>query len=105
MVVWRGVGVLLLILALGGLVHGLLQGEFITLGELWFRLNRFSLNLAQAVIERYIVSALWDFVLAPLLRVPFAGVAGVLGVILFWSARRRRRGNAHSPTRQGRGGK
>ena len=103
MIVWRGVGVLLLFLALGGLVHGLVQGEFITLGELWFRLNRFSLNLAQAVIERYIVSALWDFVLAPLLRVPFAGVAGVLGVMLFLFGRRR--GNARTPTKRGRGGK
>ncbi len=105
MIVLRGLGVLFLILALGGLVHGLVQGEFVTLGELWFHMNRFSLNLVQAVIERYIVTELWDFVLAPLLRVPFAGVAGVLGAMLFLSVRRRRRGNARNPTRRGRGGK
>ena len=103
MIVLRGVGLLLLALALGGLVHGLAQDGFITLGELWFRLNRFSLNLAQAVIERYIVTEFWDFVLAPLLRVPFAGVAGILGALLFLFTRRR--GNARNPTKRGRRGR
>ena len=40
---------------------------FATWGELWYRINPGSLNLYQAVVERYLSPELWDKVLAPLL--------------------------------------
>ena len=58
------------------------DGEFTSLGALWFSLHGASLNLVQAVVERYIWPPLWDSVLFPVLQVPAALVFGVLGVLL-----------------------
>ena len=52
--------------ALGGL-EGVLK---LPLGELWFKLHTGSLNLLQAVIERYLWPPLWDSGVAPLLHLP-----------------------------------
>ena len=41
--------------------------SFSTWGELWYRLDPGSLNLYQAMVERYISPGLWDDYLAPLL--------------------------------------
>ena len=52
------------------------------LGELWFKLDAASLNLVQALIERYLWPPLWDSGVAPLLQVPavlaFAAPAALL---------------------------
>src|SRR6516162_5039696 len=37
------------------------------LGQLWFDLNRSSLNLTQAVVQRYIHSFLWDPIIVTIL--------------------------------------
>jgi hypothetical protein len=44
-------------------------GELVlsSLGQLWFALHPSSLNLYQAVVERYLSVELWDKVLAPML--------------------------------------
>ena len=52
------------------------------LGALWFSIDPFSLNLVQAVIERYVWEPLWDPVLVAVLQLPAAPVFGVLGVLL-----------------------
>ena len=62
------------------------------LGELWFRLAPASLNLTQAVVQRYVHPALWDGVLLPLLLQPTVLVATVLALIfagLAWLVRPR----------------
>jgi len=48
------------------------------LGQIWFWLDRFSLNLAQAVIERYVAASLWQSAVGPALLLP--------GWVLFPSA-------------------
>ena len=58
------------------------DGEFMSLGALWFNLHAGSLNVVQAVVERYIWPPLWDQILFPVLQWPAALVFGVLGVVL-----------------------
>ena len=82
------IGLLLLLLALGALAWDLFgffdTGSF-TLsvwGDLWYMLHPGSLNLYQAVVERYISVALWDETLAPLLLLPAVIVFGLPGLLL-----------------------
>jgi hypothetical protein len=56
--------------------------RFMPLGQLWYTLDAGSLNLVQAVIERYIWEPLWDPVLAGFLRWPAAPVFGGLGIVV-----------------------
>ncbi len=56
--------------------------EIMPLGALWYSLNSASLNLVQAVIERYIWEPLWDPVLLAVLQWPAAPAFGLLGVVL-----------------------
>ena len=51
-------------------------------GEFWFTLHVGSLNLAQAVIQRYIHPALWDPVIDGLLQWPAWSLLGAPGVVL-----------------------
>ena len=81
-------GLLLLLPAFGALVWDLLglfdTGSF-TLsvwGDLWYMLHPGSLNLYQAVVERYVSVTLWDETLAPLLLLPTVMVFGLPGLLL-----------------------
>ena len=58
------------------------DSEIMALGALWFAIDPASLNLVQAVIERYIWEPLWDPVLLAVLQWPAALVFGILGVAL-----------------------
>ena len=63
-------------------------------GELWYALDPGSLNLTQAVIERYLWPPLWDPGLLTLLLWPAAAVLAGLGIALYLlgaAGRRRRR--------------
>ena len=57
------------------------------LGQVWFEIDRFSLNLSQAVVERYVASWLWQDVVAPLLLMPAWAVPAVAGAALLAAAR------------------
>lgn len=52
------------------------------LGEAWYRLDAPSLNLVQAVVERYIWPPLWDPVALSVLEQPAVLVFAVPGAIL-----------------------
>ena len=52
------------------------------LGALWYALHPASLNLMQAVIERYVWEPLWDPVLITVLQWPAAPVFGIMGVVV-----------------------
>jgi hypothetical protein len=52
------------------------------LGQLWYGLDPGSLNLVQAVIERYVWMVLWDPVLLTVLQWPAAAVFAGLGGLL-----------------------
>ncbi len=54
-----------------------------TAGELWHRVHAPSLNLTQAITERYISPALWSDVMLPILLAPVWAVA--LGKAGFFS--------------------
>ena len=58
------------------------DSEIMPLGALWYSLDPASLNLVQAVIERYIWEPLWDPVLLAVLQWPAAPAFGLLGVLL-----------------------
>ena len=65
-----------------------------SLGELWFSISAPTLNLTQAVIERYIGSFLWDPVLLSILKAPAAVVLMVIALIFAFFGWRPRRVNA-----------
>lgn len=69
------------------------EGQWIAtpLGEHWFKLHAPSLNTAQAAIERYVDPLIWDPVIVSLLLAPSWIVFAVLGLLLYWLGRKRRR--------------
>ena len=89
-------GWLLSIGALAVLVHdglGYLNTEtfrFMAAGELWFRLDPPSLNLVQAIVQRYALPIVWDGGIVRMLQWPAAAVLAVPGLLLLRIARRRR---------------
>ncbi len=64
---------------------------WITVGELWHRLHSSSLQLTQAVVQRYVHPALWDPVILTVLLWPAVLVLGLSGAALALLLRPRRR--------------
>jgi len=82
------VGWILLLTGLGYLIAELLSAymtgsyRMISAGQAWFDLNVASLNLVQAVIQRYIHPFLWDPIIAGVLRWPVWSLLGGIGAFL-----------------------
>lgn len=57
------------------------------LGTWWYAIDPASLNVSQAVVQRYISPALWDPYIQGLLVAPGWAVLGVLGIVLLVLAR------------------
>lgn len=57
------------------------------MGAWWYWLDPESLNVSQAVVQRYISPALWDPYIQGLLVAPGWAVLGVLGIVLLVLAR------------------
>jgi hypothetical protein len=92
MIVGRLFGWLLFLAGLGVLVWDVVRSvseqslHLTALGELWFNLSSSSLNLAQAVVQRYIHPKLWDPVITTVLlwwAVPVFLIPGIVLVVLF----------------------
>ena len=64
---------------------------WITVGELWHRLDSSSLQIAQAAVQRYIHPAIWDPIILTVLLWPAVVVFGVSGLVLALLSRTRRR--------------
>ena len=66
----------------------------LTPGELWFMFDKDSLNLSQAVVQRYIHPAIWEPGIVTILLAPSWVVLLVLAALfrLFAGRRRRKRG-------------
>jgi len=88
---WRWpftLGLALLALALITFIYEILMAlhggsyRVIAAGELWFRLHPYSLNLSQAVIQRYVHPAVWDPVIVSMLQWPFWSIFGAPGAVL-----------------------
>ena len=56
-------------------------------GQVWFRIDVASLNLAQAVVQRYLHPAVWDPVITWILTQPAFAVVGLPGLLLVWLSR------------------
>src|SRR5438552_2061424 len=61
----------------------------ITLGQLWYDLNRSSLNLVQAVVQRYLHPYLWDPIIVTVLLWWAFAVLMVLGALILALSGRR----------------
>ncbi len=94
-IIW-GILVVALILLGRDVVLWLDKGRFTAtpLGQVWYSLDPGSLNLLQAVIERYVHPYLWDPIIFTVLAWPAFAVIGVpalaLALIAEWRARRRK---------------
>lgn len=74
-------------------VYGLMAGGvLISLGELWFKLSPGTLNLMQAVTQRYIAPAVWDPGIVWVLEKPAVAVFGLLALAFIVPVLLRRRG-------------
>ena len=92
----RLIGWLLILAALAVLLWCDVRGWYrtgtwrmIPAGQVWFNLHHSSLNLAQAVIERYVARFLWFPVIATILQWPAVLVLGVPGLVLLIIGHRR----------------
>jgi hypothetical protein len=94
MVVLRGLGWLLLALAVAAIVHDGLTwwsgGSFhlLGLGDLWSHLDMRSLGDAQTAVQRHVSAALWNWIVRPILMIPALPAFLVLGLLLLWLGNR-----------------
>jgi hypothetical protein len=95
MIVGRVIGWILFLVGAAVLVRDLLvwidtkHWAPIALGQLWYDLNRSSLNLVQAVVQRYIHPFLWDPIIVNVLLSWAFAVLMFLGAVLLLACRRR----------------
>ena len=95
MIVWRIVGWGALFAGLSVLVRDVITWfdtrvwAPIAVGQLWYEIDRSSLNLVQAVTQRYVSAFLWDRVIVNVLLCwAFAALIG-LGLVILLLARKR----------------
>ncbi|HEY1299448.1 MAG TPA: hypothetical protein VGF07_03070 [Stellaceae bacterium] len=98
MTLGRIIGWILFLAGLSVLVRDLLvwfdAGHWapLALGQAWYDLDRSSLNLVQAVVQRYLHPFVWDRIIVNLLLLwAFAVLSGLGALILLASYRRARR--------------
>jgi hypothetical protein len=109
MIVGRIIGWLLLVaagLALAGDVFAWYHTgtwRLSAAGELWYRLDRGSLNLVQAVIQRYVATWLWDPVIQTILQLYAFVLFAVPGLLLLWAFHSRERRRRLAVSSQDRG--
>jgi len=60
------------------------------LGQDWFNFSVSSLNLTQAIVQRYLHPAVWDPVIQGMLQYPSWAVFAVISVIFMWIGKRRK---------------
>lgn len=79
-------GVVAVLAALAAVLVFVAGSPGVNLGTLWNNGAPASLNLTQAVVQRYIHPAIWTDVLVPVLLMPAAGVFIVVAVValLLW---------------------
>jgi hypothetical protein len=95
-IVWRAIGWVFVLAGLSVLVRdGIAWFNTrlwapLALGQLWYELDRPSLNLAQAVTQRYVSAFLWDRVIVHILLCwAFAVLIGLGAAVLLLAGRRR----------------
>ena len=97
MIVGRFIGAILLLVGLGVLVRDMLVlvdiGSWapLSFGQWWLDIDRPSLNLARAAVERTAGAVLWDPVITSLLMLWVSLVFVLLGVVILRLSRPRAR--------------
>ncbi len=92
----HGVGLVFLIIAATALAYEVMAfsqtGSYrmVPTGEIWFTVHVGSMNLIQAVTQRYIHPALWDPIIAGMLQWPAWSLLGAPGVVLAYGLPRGR---------------
>lgn len=95
MIVWRVIGWVVLLAGLAVLAHDIARWLAtkiwapVALGQLWYELDRSSLNLAQAVIQRYVSTFLWNRIMVTILLCWGFAVLTGLGIVILLLARKR----------------
>lgn len=95
MIVLRALGWILVIAGIASGVYEIYgwisSGTYrsVAAGEIWFLIDKGSLNLVQAVVQRYISVGLWDSVIQEILARPGWLVFGLPGLALVWFGRKR----------------
>ncbi len=94
MIAGRVIGWLLIVLAVATAGHeaitSLDAGAYVSFafGTLWAKIDLASLNLVQAVIQRYVSPWLWDVVIVNIILLPPAWIVlGVPGIVVAWAFR------------------
>jgi hypothetical protein len=96
MIVGRLIGwifILMALIVLGLDILAWANGAPLTMtqaGQLWFNIDRGSIGVTQAAIQRYVSPQLWDPVIVTILLWPAALIFGVLGILFLMLFRRRR---------------
>ncbi len=96
MIVWRVIGWILLLAGLSVLVRDVIASfdiglwRPIAVGQLWYDFDRSSLNLAQAITQRYLSPFLWNRIAVPVLLSWACAVLIGLGALVLLLARPRR---------------
>jgi hypothetical protein len=91
----RIIGWIIILLAIAAAGHEIIAAfearsyHFKAFGELWYMIDRASLNVFQAAIQRHVWPFLWDGVIAYILLMPAWLVLGVPGTLIAWLCRRR----------------
>lgn len=77
-------------------VLGAGQAGAVTMHHTWSAVSPTSLKAAQGAVQRYTHPALWDWGLLKILQLPAWTLFGVVGLILAFLGRRRRRVNVYA---------
>jgi len=91
----RIIGWLLILLAIAAAGHEIIGAveaqsyRFKAFGELLYMIDRASLNMFQAAIQRHVWPFLWDGVITPVLLWPAWLVLAIPGILIAWLCRRR----------------
>jgi len=95
MIVGRILGWILIVFAIGMAGHEIIASldvghyERLAFGALWAKIDIGSLNLIQAVVQRYVWVWLWDGIIIKLLLMPAWAVLSVPGILLVLGFRER----------------
>jgi hypothetical protein len=95
MIVWRALGLIVLLAGLSVLTRDLTHWSAtkiwapIAFGQLWYELDRSSLNLTQAVIQRYASPFLWNRIIVRILLCWAFAVLIAVGAAILFLARNR----------------
>ncbi|MGB0921027.1 MAG: hypothetical protein ACPG06_00690 [Alphaproteobacteria bacterium] len=93
--VFATIGLILALFGLAVLAYDVAQWlefgglELTAVGDIWYAFHAASLNLVQAVIERYLWPPLWDPLLTTVLLWPAGIVDLIFGLLMFFGAKSR----------------